>query len=167
MALGHSGSQLNTHGFLFFSKPQDAWDSLFTNWLALLPRWLSKCGHSLWVVSVGQLDVIYSVKKTPSLLLVDSPLEDAWGRRPGERGGLACRCLYWACAGLLARQLLPLPGLWWTLSGRPPGQRPVSYLLVAMWPVHLGCLRMARCLEGVWREKHLSPGLFPLTLNYW
>ena len=25
MALGHSGSQLNTHGFLFFSKPQDTW----------------------------------------------------------------------------------------------------------------------------------------------
>ena len=25
MALGHSGSQLNIHGFLFFSKLQDAW----------------------------------------------------------------------------------------------------------------------------------------------
>lgn len=67
------------------------------------------CGFSFWVVSVGQLDVTYSVKKRLSLLHVGSPLGDAWGRRCGERGGLVRHCPHWACAGLLARQLFMAP----------------------------------------------------------
>lgn len=80
-------------------------------------------------------------------------MSDAEGRRRGERGALLCRCLHWACTGLLAGQLLLLLGLQRTPSSRPPKQRPVSHSLVAVRPVHLSHVRITGRLEGVWRQR--------------
>lgn len=86
-----------------------------------------------------------------SLLLVGSQWGDAVGRSQGvlaASGGLLCHCLHWESVGLLVGQLLLLLGLQWTPGSRPPGRKPVSYLSVSMQPVHLSCVRSARCLEG-------------------
>ena len=166
MALGHSGSQLNIHGFLFFSKLQDAW-ARFPIYTLIGPStmmtvhvWTQPLGGFCWST---RCDLLGEKKTVPPPCW--QPTGGCLGQKGGE-GWLVAVCIGHALASL-PDSCLWLPGLWWTLSGRPPGQRPVSYLLVAVQPVHLGCLRITRCLEGVWRQKRLSPGLFPLALDYW
>lgn len=71
-ALGHilAASQPFIGSFSLPNPRMSEWESPSTNGLALQPRWLSECGRSLRMVFVGQLHVIYSVKKdSPSSLL--------------------------------------------------------------------------------------------------
>lgn len=60
-------------------------------------------------------------------------------------------CLIADCAGHMLASLLG-DSCYCSLAAMDTKQttrkRPVSYLLVTMWPVHLGGMRIARCLEG-------------------
>lgn len=128
----------------------------------------------VWIWPLGgfccPLNVTYSVKKdSPSSLLAAGWVMLGEEVAGSLRGGLPCHCLHGGCVGLLAAQLSLLLGLRWTPSSRPPQRRPVFCLPVTTWPVHLSCVRNARCLEGGWRqgEETFLLWIILLGLNYW
>lgn len=81
-------------------------------------------------------------------------------------------CAATVCLGDLLASAGQLHGQWLyslveTASIRPPRHRPVSYLSVPMRPIHLSCLRKARCLEGVRRFREAClPWLTSLGTNF-
>lgn len=98
----------------------------------------------------AQCDLVSEERQ--SLLPVGSREGHAVGGRSWRpQGRMLCHCLH--VVGLLAAQLGLLLGLQRTPNSGPPEWRPVSYLPVATRPVHLSCVRNARCLEGFWRRR--------------